>query len=299
MALKLPILQPTPVLNFAGSRFIFLKLFLLVFFTGRTVLGDTPSRVISLSPSITEVVFALEKGNSLVGVSSYSDFPQEAKSITSVGGLYDSNLEQILSLKPDLLIAPAEHKLAQPQYSFNGVKKVLVSQENLSEIDDSILKIGAALYKIKSARELVETNRKEIAAFKEKFKGRKLSALVVFGGADSLQSVFVSGDKTLYQEILEFLGAENAYSGELEFPKLSPEGLISTSPDLIINLIPEVEGTVVKTEEVLKRWRELPGLSKILKKNIFVLTDEYLVNPGPRYPLIVRDFARVLEQTRD
>ena len=56
---------------------------------------------------------------------------------------------------------------------------------------------------------------------------------------------------------------------------------------------------MVKKKQVIKRWKELPGLSPKLKKNIFILTPEYLVNPGPRYPLIVEDFAKVLRQTRD
>ena len=297
--MKLRILPPLVELSFVSSIQKIAGLLLLAIFTSRAAFAQSPERIVTLSPSITEIVFALGRGSSLVGVSSYSDYPEAAKSITSVGGLYDSNLEQILSLKPDLIVAPAEHKLAREKFTFKGIDKILVSQETLAEIDDSIIKIAKALGEDKKGKIIVKNNRERLDLLRNNFKEKELSALVVFGGAESLQSVFISGDKTLYQEILQFLGVSNAYKGNLEFPKLSPEGLVSTAPDLIINLIPEVEGTVVKKKQVIKRWKELPGLSPKLKKNIFILTPEYLVNPGPRYPLIVEDFAKVLRQTRD
>ncbi len=297
--MKLRILPPLVELSSVSSIQKIVGLLLLVIFTSRAAFAQSPERIVTLSPSITEIVFALGRGSSLVGVSSYSDYPEAAKSITSVGGLYDSNLEQILSLKPDLIVAPAEHKLAREKFTFKGIDKILVSQETLAEIDDSIIKIAKALGEDKKGKIIVKNNRERLDLLRNNFKEKELSALVVFGGAESLQSVFISGDKTLYQEILQFLGVSNAYKGNLEFPKLSPEGLVSTAPDLIINLIPEVEGTVVKKKQVIKRWKELPGLSPKLKKNIFILTPEYLVNPGPRYPLIVEDFAKVLRQTRD
>ncbi len=251
-------------------------------------------RIVSLSPSITEVLFVLGAGDQVVGVTPFCDFPEQAKGLTQVGGFYDPNIEVITSLRPSLIIVPGEHSILKKDLSLGNARILKVKQETIAEDKESILIIGKAIGRAEKAKFVVRdiTDRLRMTADKYRVSSSP-KVLVVVGGHTSLEAVHVAGEQTFYNELIGLLGADNAYSGPVEFPKISAESLLLLNPDIIIDLIPdENPENNIKKNKILKIWQTLPKLKAVESNKVFVWGEEYLVNPGPRVPMILEKFAK-------
>lgn len=269
--MKAQTLQPT-----VDLKSLYKAVFVLgAFLAPSTVLAE---RIISLAPSITETIYALGAGEQLVGVTNYCDFPEAAKKLPKVGGLYNPNLEVIVELKPSLVIATPELKL--PQGNFEVLN---IPQESLEDIIQASIIIGKRLGLEAQGKTIASDIRTRLTALSKKKTAKR--ALVVVGGHQNTNSVFIAGKNTFYSELLEALGSQNAYTGALEFPKVSSEGVLSMNPEVIIDIAPGEDKPAYKSQ-----WASIPGL----KAQIRVLTEEYLVNPGPRTPLIAERLAEAL-----
>ncbi len=257
-----------------------------------------PQRIVSLSPSITEIVYALGGGDRLVGVTPYCDYPAAARLLPKVGGLYDPNIEVILGLKPDLIIAPIEHSFSQKKIVLNKSKIVFVKQETVSEILESIRTIAEPLGLASNAVRIISGIQGELSGLRKPLGSDSRRVLVVLGGSSKPGSFYIAGEKSLYNELLELLGARNAYRGPVEFPRISAEGLVALQPDVVINLVSsdELESQTIeeKKKKLKQAWNRLPGFGGLEKDKVFILTDEYLVNPGPRIHMIAKKFRDVL-----
>ena len=244
------------------------------------------ARIISLSPSITEIIYELDAESLLVGVSKYCDFPKEATSLPKVGGLYDPSIERILSLRPSIIFSPRELDIP------SKTKVIIVNQETLSEIEQSFLQIGDALGLQAKAKSLAANFSKKLDRLKTA-SSKKTKVLVVVGGHSDLASLYAAGLPTFYNELLELAGAENVYRGPVEFPKLSAEALLTLNPDVIIDLLPDA--SPAKKNTALGLWQTLPKLRAVELGRVFIFTEEYMVNPGPRVPLILEKFREVIK----
>ena len=141
---------------------IFLFLFL-------TAVGIFPQRVVSLAPGVTEIVFALGRGDKLVGVTKFCDYPPAANKIKKIGGFLDINMEALVALAPDIVITYPEHaeKLAFLQ---GRAKIVAVPHGRLADLLQSILDIGRVLGAESEARQLVAAMRRKMEAIAARVK---------------------------------------------------------------------------------------------------------------------------------
>ena len=299
--MKRPILQHMAELKFPYSVLISALVFMAGASYSFAAAEEKEQRIVSLSPSITEIVFALGLGDRLVGVTRYCDYPKEAKKLPDVGGLYDPNLEVIISLKPSIIIGPEEHRIRSADFNFGEARGVFVKHGTIAEVKDSILKIGHELGRDSRAKELVRSISETIEQIAgERSGGTAPRVLVVVGGHRGVDSVYAAGQKTFYDEIITLAGGKNAYDGSVQFPKLSAESLLSINPDIVIDLIPELDPEKpIDKKTLLKAWQTLPNLKAVKSNQTFVFTEEYLVNPGPRIPLILKKFALVIRASHD
>ena len=296
MVLKLQTLLPMGAWKFP-CRFLLVLGVLLSTAISSLAADERVHRIVSLSPSITEIIYALGEGGSLIGVTPYCDYPIAAKALPKVGGLFDANIEAILALKPTLVIAPREHQALRQGLSFSSAEVLTVKQETISEIKRSILEIGSKLGRSYEADTLVRNIETRIAKVKRKAVPRKLPrVLVVIGGHRNLDSFYAAGKETFYNELIELAGGINAYSGRLEFPILSAEGVVSLNPDIILDLVADVNPDAPVDVESLKvAWQSLPNLKAVAEKQVYLFTDEFMINPGPRIPLILEKFAWAIQ----
>jgi iron complex transport system substrate-binding protein len=110
-----------------------------------------------------------------------------------------------------------------------------------------------------------------------------------------LSNTYIAGNDGFYNDLVELAGGANSYNGRtIALPAVSAEGLHQLAPEVIIEVIPNLDQTELDEERFKKAWRELPGLDTILQDNIHVLGAGYAVRPGPRFILLAEAMASAI-----
>ncbi|HEY5560643.1 MAG TPA: ABC transporter substrate-binding protein [Clostridiaceae bacterium] len=199
------------------------------------VIEKEPKTIISVAPNVTETVFALSAQKELVGRTDYCNYPEVAKSIQSIGGLDNPNMEKIAELKPDLVIASvllskeADEKLA----SLNIKVVVLSDNTSLTGVYDNILNIGKILNANSKAASVVENMKKKVSEVTAKVKGKAKPSVyyvVSYGKAGN----WTAGSGTFINDLILMAGGTNAASDVDSFKDYSMEKLIEKDPNIII-----------------------------------------------------------------
>ncbi|MGA1844742.1 MAG: ABC transporter substrate-binding protein [bacterium] len=262
------------------------------------------SRVISLAPSITEVLFALELGDRVKGVTTFCDFPPEAQTKEKVGGYYDTSYEAILSLQPDLVIVLTEHEKQRKSLTEMGIPLLVVDQRDTRGILDSILTIGRMFGIEEKACALVSAITTKMGRIGKRIRGLpRPRVMVCIGrtiGTGMLEDVFICGRKGFYHEMLTLAGGVNVYDGpSLQYPSVTGEGITRMNPEVIIEIIPDLVDQGWNEEKVKSEWHQLKGIDAVKNKRIYILGDDHVATPGPRFILTLEQMARVLHPTVD
>jgi iron complex transport system substrate-binding protein len=127
--------------------FLHILLILMLLFSISIASARVPGRIVSLAPNITEILFAMDMSNKIVGVTSFCDYPDEAKTKTKVGGMSNPSLEAVVSLKPDIVVMTTDGnpKEFEERLHSLGIKTYVFRARKLSELSDGIREMGAAL----------------------------------------------------------------------------------------------------------------------------------------------------------
>ena len=264
---------------------------------------ETPAlikRVISMAPSLTELVFALGADSLLVGVTRYCKYPSQADSIDKIGGFLDPNYEVIVEAQPDLVLLLKEHDKPKEMFAKLDIATVTVDHQSLEGIIESFRVIGAKLGAIKTSDSLVDDINTEIDKIKRAVASlKKPTALVSIGhspDSGAIKNLFVAGDEKFYSEMISIAGGRNALSAGdgIKFPILSAESVSKINPEVIIDIFPDIDGSGLDTAFVLNQWRSLLGVSAVENRRVYPFKGNYLVIPGPRFVQIIRQFAEAL-----
>lgn len=193
-----------------------------------------PQRIVSLAPNITETVFALERGDRLVGRTEYCDYPAEAAKIESVGTLKTPSIEKIASLKPDLVIASTHFNkdILKKLEELNITTVVLYGEENFDGVYETITKIGSILDSEEKALAVIGEMKKKVDMVAKKVQGKdKPSVYYVVGYGK--QGDYTPGGNTFISQLIAMAGGKNA-ADDIEGWKYSLEKLIEKNPELMV-----------------------------------------------------------------
>ncbi len=254
-------------------------------------------RIVSLAPSVTESLFALGLGDRVVGVTRYCRFPPAARDKAKIGGYFDPNYEAIVALRPDLVVLLAEHGQAAEDLAALGLRTLELDHQSVRGILLSLERLGRACGRRQEAERLVRGIEGEMARVRARRReGPRPRVLVVVGrayGTGTLRDVYVAGRKSFYHRLIELAGGENACKEErIRFPAYSAEGILRLDPDLIVELIPDLEEKGLNRKTVLGDWRRsLPGMGAVKENHVALLTGDYTVIPGPRFIRTVEGLA--------
>ncbi|MFQ5898375.1 MAG: cobalamin-binding protein [Candidatus Methylomirabilia bacterium] len=248
--------------------------------TGREIRVDSlPRKIISLAPSLTEVVYALRAQELLAGVTTLCDYPPEAVTKPKVGGIVNPSLEAIVSLKPDLVLATTEGNRARTvkQLSGLGIPTYVVSPKNFSGVLESIARIGGLIGRAEAARRLVGELKERAERVMEALRGRPKPRVLYLVWAEP---VIAPGRNTLVTDLIRMAGGASL-SGEapIEWPRLSLEEVVAAAPDLIL----VATHSAAQGDDALRRWREQGILLPAFESGRVHAIDGDLVHrPGPR-----------------
>ena len=259
------------------------------------VLDAKPERIVSLIPSNTEIAFALGLGNEVVGVNDYDNYPEEVNEKEKVGGM-DFNVEKILSLKPDLVLAHASsaHNSAEglQQLRDAGIAVVVVNDaKNFDEVYDSINMIGTASGQKEEAEKLASDMRTKLDEIKAKAEGIKPEdRKTVFVEVSPAPEIYAVGVDTFMNEMLIMLHADNILTEE-GWPKIDPEAVIERNPDVIIT----THGyyTEDPIADVLARngWQDITAVKN---QQVVDVHSDKVTRTGPRLVEGVEELAKAI-----
>jgi cobalamin transport system substrate-binding protein len=266
---------------------------------GTDTAGQRYHRIISMAPSLTETLFALNLGSSVIGVSPYCTYPPEVVDLPKVGGYLDPNYEVLISLNPDLILMLPSNTEHRDHLTKLGLRCEIIQQETVDDIPLSILSIGS-LCGVSNAAEILSSRVSEqIRAIEKITAGLPHPVVMVTVGRDfdagRLDHVFIAGKDSFHGRLVELAGGENAYKGKLiDYPSVSGEGIISMNPDIILEMIPDLERRGLKKNRILSAWQSLPSVPAVRNGQIHIFSADFVSIPGPRVVEILRQIVMTL-----
>lgn len=193
-----------------------------------------PEKVVSLGPNITEMIFALDSQEKLIGRTEYCDYPKEVSSIESVGTLTQPDVEKIISLNPDVVIASIHFsEEAKRQLEDIGIKVVILFEEHkMDGVYSMIETLGAIVNQNDKAAETIADMKEKIAAVQERVKGKEAPSVYYVVGFGEYGD-FTAGGDTFIHELITLAGGNNI-AKEVSGWNFSLEKLVELDPEIII-----------------------------------------------------------------
>jgi len=240
---------------------------------------DDVKRVIALAPSITEIVFALGQDHRLVGVTQFSNYPDEVAKFPRVGSYVHLDLEKIVALKPDLCIAIKDGNPREIAFRLQAmnIPVYAVDPRDLKTVMNTISEIGDLLDARENARILVRKMQTRIGKVKAMVEKSQHRPGVFFQiGISPIVSV---GTHTFTHELISIAGGTNLSEGPVPYPRFSKEQVIALSPEvLIITSMARERGF----DEILSQWTCWPDLPAVKYQRISVVDSDIFDRPTPR-----------------
>jgi len=261
-------------------------------------------RIITLSPSLTETVFALGLGDHVVAVTDYCDYPAQAQALPSVGSYTNTSLEAITRLQPDLVIMLNGQQQRQQQLEQLGIKTLVLDNSTIADIKETIQKIADLTDRQNEADKLLTSIQAQIDYVHNKVRGlvpvRTLVGIAHYVNSDQLDTVYIAGQHDFYNELLKLAGGVNVYTDTtVKVPSVSAEGIIRMNPDAIIDVFPEQKDHQSDMKQVIKQWQSLRNVNAVKQQRIYIIEHDYASIPGPRIFKLLPEMARLLHPDLD
>ena len=240
---------------------------------------DNPQRLISLAPSITEIIYALEQENRLKGVTRYSDFPAAATKLPKIGSYVRLDLERIVALNPDLCIAIKDGNPRETIDRLDSLKipVYVVNPRNLKTVLETIIEIGNILNADEKAENLLTNLRNRIQRAQSLITQDTYRPGVFFQiGISPIVSV---GSDTFLHELIVLAGGKNLADGKTPYPRFSREQVLALAPEIFI--VTSMARQAV-FDQVKAEWRRWPSMPAVRNERIFLVDSNLFDRPSPR-----------------
>lgn len=236
-----------------------------------------PEKVVSLSPANTEILFALEASDKIAGRTDYCNYPEEAAQVESIGDYNAPNIEKIISLSPDLVLATDFiSDDVRAQIEATGAKVMVFTATDIPTVQDEIIRVGQILNVNDQAAAITGDMQKKYEALKEKTAGAKTKKSVFVDIGD----YYSSGDGSLLGTMLTDINADNIAAGTgMAWPQMSVEQIIAANPDVYVSFLTE--------PDVIKAVPGFDQVNAIKNDQIYFYEmlspdSDLIQRPGPR-----------------
>lgn len=251
--------------------------------TGREITLDAPAeRIVALTAADCEIVYALGAGEKLVGRGEYCDYPTEVYDVPSVQSGYETNIEQILALEPQvLLMATMDQTTGQVEQLENaGVRVVVSDAQDIEGTYTAIRMIGALLGKDAEAETLCEGMQTLFTELSEKATGDGTQS-IYFEVSPLEYGLWTAGKGTFMNEVATMLGLKNCFDDVDGWAAISEEQVLERNPDFIVTISMYFGEGPTPTEEIVSRagWE---NVTAVKNEKLLNLPNNELSRPGPR-----------------
>ena len=254
-------------------------------------------RIVSLVPSLTEILFAIGAGPAVVGVDSFAAYPPEVTKLPRVGALVDPDVERVLSLRPDLVMTYGSQTALESQLARTNIRSFSYRHGGIDTVLGTITDVGVATGHRGEAEALAARIRSGLDAVKTRVQGRPRPRvlLVIDRQPGTLRALYASGGIGFLHEMLTIAGGDNVFAdSRTESVQPSTETLLARRPDVILEVRAEglIQPAAVGDER--KVWSSLASVPAVRSQRIYFLSGSHLVVPGPRLVQGTEEFARAL-----
>ena len=258
-------------------------------------------RIVSLSPNITEIIYALGQQDKLVGVTDFCKYPPQATKKQHVGGFVNPNIETIISLKPDVLIGLTSHRDLAHKLQNEHLRFVLLPDDRLKDVFFTIDSLGRLLGCEAKARPIVKAIQDSLNYYRqqslrvERFHPKAMLAI----GRDpgSTTHITVVGPHTFLDSVWTLMGGKNVFADlPAKYAQVNRENILLKQPDLIIEFRFGEQWNAWKDSLNRRSWQSFAGIPAVKNGQIYVSTGTYTLIPGPRIYKLAADYSRMIQR---
>jgi iron complex transport system substrate-binding protein len=260
----------------------------------KVVVAKSPERIISLAPNITEILYALGLSHRIAGVTTFSDYPKQAKQKPKVGSYVNLNIEKIISLRPDLIIGTygGNPKAKVLRLEELGFPVYVTRTENVEEMLGMIQDIGTITNTAEKAGVLVSKLRGRIKAVTDGVE--KASRPLVFFEINAKPLITV-GAGSFHNEVITLAGGRNlAADSHARYPQYSLEDVVKRGPDVILVSTMDRAGLFEQQKAQWMRWKNIPAVQN---NRIYFIDSDLVDRASPRIVDGLEKMARLIHPT--
>ena len=257
-----------------------------------------PARIISLTPSTTEILYGVGAFERVVAVSDYCTYPPAVKGLPRVGGWNNPNMEQIASLRPDLVVfSDAQAQFVKDKVEAAGIRTLAVPSQTLEDAYKSIELVGRAAGEEEAAQRLLEQTRASVESVKLKTDGlpRRRVLCVVDRVPGTLRDLYTAGGDSFIAQLIRVAGGEPISPPSNQgWGKMQKEAVVALDPDVVLDLMMHKESSGNFDEDTLAVWKELPSLRAVKEGRVYPVRDETVLHPSQLVGDSARRFAELI-----
>lgn len=255
-----------------------------------------PRRIVSLSPSVTEILDGIGAWSQVIAVSQYCTYPDDVKNKPRVNGWDKTNLEQVMALKPDFVIGvDAQEPFLREKLNGLGVRSLFVKSQTLADIFASIGEIGRATGHEKEATDLSAKTQGEIEEVRKAVADRPHPRVlcVVDRVPGTIRDLYTATPGSYLDELVTIAGGQSiAPEAEHGYGKINKEAVLTINPDVIIDMVQGAKGKF--GEDPVAVWNELAEVGAVRDKRIYPMGDPSVIHPSQFVGRTAQTFARAL-----
>lgn len=255
-----------------------------------------PQRIVSLSPSVTEILYGVGAWPQVIAVSQFCSYPEDVKNKPRVNGWDKTNLEQVMALKPDFVIGvDAQEPFLRDKLNGLGVRSLFLKSQTLADIFASIEEIGRATGHEQEATDLSAKTQREIDAVRKAVADRPHPRVlcVVDRVPGTIRDLYTATRGSYLDELIRIAGGESiAPVAEHGYGKINKEAVLTLNPEVIIDMVQGSKGNF--GEDPVAVWNELGEVRAVRDKRIYSMTDPSVIHPSQFIGHTAQVFARAL-----
>ena len=248
-------------------------------------LAKPAETIVAMHPADCEILYAIGAGDTLIGRGTYCDYPAEVLDITVVESGSETNIEQLISMQPDVLLMSTMDQTEEQvkQLEAAGITVVITDDgsESIAKVYEVIELVGKVIGKDAEAAALCENMQAEFAAISAKVDGSMDGKTVYFEVSPLQWGLWTAGSGTFMHELAEIVGIENAFADVDGWGEIAEEQVIARDPDFIITTAMYYGDGLKPDEEILSReaWA---GMTAVANGNVYAADSNAAARPGPR-----------------
>jgi len=258
--------------------------------------AQTPQRIVSISPNVTEILYAVGAWQQVVAVSQYCSYPDDVKNKPRVSGWDKTNLEELTFLKPDLVIGvDLQAPFLQDKLNGLGVRSLFLRTESLTDVYNSIEQVGKVSGHEQQAADLLLKTKAEIETIRKKVSNRpQIKVLCIIDRVPgTLRELHTATRGSYLDELITIARGESiSPPAEHGWGKITKEAVVSLNPEVIIDMVQGSKGDF--GEDPIAAWRELSEVRAVTNNRVYSITDPLVIHPSQFVSHTAQVFARAI-----